>query len=134
MDQLGSLSQNHNPDHRYITKILLASGLLKDVDSVSTAIQLQSSGHMIDPRLFHILEQTEGVLCQKMDTGRDRLSAQQLQKELKSDIDKLNDKKVSMDSEEDELISILNADLRYQSDDWTNGESEIPSLILRCRA
>ncbi|TMW80830.1 hypothetical protein EJD97_014648, partial [Solanum chilense] len=34
------------------------------------------------------------------------------------------------DSEEDDLISILNADLRHQSEDWTNGDSEIPSLIL----
>ncbi|KAK4346416.1 hypothetical protein RND71_032755 [Anisodus tanguticus] len=167
-DQLGSLSQNHNPDHRYITKILLASGLLNDVDSVSTAIQLQSSGHLIDPKLFHILETNEEHVMpenghskksartefnQKMhrknvfDTvdeilvhklvsescllqGRDRLSSQQLQKELKSDIDQLNAKKVSMDSEGDELISILNADLRHQSEDWTNGQSEIPSLIL----
>lgn len=167
-DQFGSLSQNHNPDHRYITKILLASGLLKDVDSVSMAIQLQSSGHLIDQKLFHILEQTEERVMpatghsktsariefnQKMhrknvfDTvdeilscklasescllqGRDHLSAQQLQKELQSDIDQLNAKKVGMDSEEDDLISILNADLRHQSEDWTNGDSEIPSLIL----
>ncbi|XP_016561298.2 protein LONGIFOLIA 1 [Capsicum annuum] len=167
-DQLGSLSQNHNPDHRYITKILLASGLLKDVDSITSSIQLQSSGHMIDPKLFHILEQTEDrvmpenghskkgawmefnqkmhrknffdtvdeILSRKLASGscllqgRDRLTAQKLQKELQSDIDQLNAKKVSMESEEDELISILNADLRQQSDDWTNGESEIPSLIL----
>lgn len=167
-DQLGSLSQNHNPDHRYITKILLASGLLNDMDSISTSIQLQSSVHVIDPKLFHILEQTEEhvmpenghsqksariefnqkmhrknvfdtvdeILVRKVASesyllqGRDHLSAQQLQKELKSDIDQLNAKKVSMDSEEDELISILNADLRHQSEDWTNGESEIPSLIL----
>ncbi|WMV17329.1 hypothetical protein MTR67_010714 [Solanum verrucosum] len=167
-DQFGSLSQNHNPDHRYITKILLASGLHKDVDSVSMAIQLQSSGHLIDQKLFHILEQTEERVMpatghsktsariefnQKMhrknvfDTvdeilscklaseicllqGRDHLSAQQLQKELQSDIDQLNAKKVGMDSEEDDLISILNADLRHQSEDWTNGDGEIPSMIL----
>ncbi|XP_004233660.1 protein LONGIFOLIA 1 [Solanum lycopersicum] len=167
-DQFGSLSQNHNPDHRYITKILLASGLLKDVDSVSMAIQLHSSGHLIDQKLFHILEQTEERVIpatehsktsariefnQKMhrknvfDTvdeilacklasesclmqGQDHLSAQQLQKEVQSDIDLLNAKKVGMDSEEDDLISILNADLRHQSEDWTNGDSEIPSLIL----
>ncbi|KAL3346661.1 hypothetical protein AABB24_025216 [Solanum stoloniferum] len=167
-DQFGSLSQYHNPDHRYITKILLASSLLKDVDSVSMAIQLQSSSHLIDQKLFHILEQTEKRIMpatghsktsariefnQKMhrknvfDTvdeilscklasescllqGRDHVSAQQLQKELQSDIDQLNAKKVGMDSEEDDLISILNADLRHQSEDWTNGDSEIPSLIL----
>lgn len=167
-DQLGSLRQNHNPDHRYITKILLASGLLKDMDSVSMTIQIQSSGHLIDQKLFHILEQTEEsvmpsnghsktsaqkMFSQKMhrqnvfDTvdeilarklasenyflqGRDRLSAQRLQKELKSNIDQLNAKKVGMESEEDDLISILNADLRQQTEDWTNGESEIPSLIL----
>ncbi|KAK4367612.1 hypothetical protein RND71_011404 [Anisodus tanguticus] len=167
-DQLGSLNQNHNPDHRYITKILLASGLLNDMDSVSTAIQLQSSGHMIDPKLFHILETTEErvmpengynkmsariefnqkmrrknvfdtvdeILAHKLASescllqGRDCLSAQQLQKELKSDIDQLNAKKVGMDSEEDELTSILNEDMRHQSEDWINGQSEVSSLIL----
>lgn len=132
------------------------------------AIQLHSSGHLIDQKLFHILEQTEERVIpatehsktsariefnQKMhrknvfDTvdeilacklasesclmqGQDHLSAQQLQKEVQSDIDLLNAKKVGMDSEEDDLISILNADLRHQSEDWTNGDSEIPSLIL----
>ncbi|OIS96318.1 hypothetical protein A4A49_51697 [Nicotiana attenuata] len=54
----------------------------------------------------------------------------QLLKELKSDIDHLNAKKISMDSEDDELISILNADMRHQSEDWTNCQSEIPALIL----
>ncbi|CAN4082701.1 unnamed protein product [Withania somnifera] len=167
-DQLGSLIRNHNPDHRYITQILLASGLVKDMDYFSTAIRLQSSGHMIDPKLFHILEQTEEhvmsenghsktsariefnhkmhrknvfdtvdeILVRKVASesyllqGQDRLNAQQLQKELKSAFDQLNAKKVGLDSEEDELISILNADLRHQSEDWTNCESEIPWLIL----
>ncbi|OIS98076.1 hypothetical protein A4A49_62421 [Nicotiana attenuata] len=54
----------------------------------------------------------------------------QLLKELKSDIDHLNAKKISMDSKDDELISILNEDMRHQSEDWTNCQSEIPALIL----
>lgn len=168
MDRLESFCHNHNPDHRYITKVLLASGILKDVDSVSMAIQLQSSGHLIDPKLFHILEQTEEhsmpeyghsknsarikfnqkmhrknvfdtvdeILVHKLASescllqGRDRFCGQQLLRELKSDVDHLNAKKISMDSEDDELISILNADMRHQSEDWTNCQTEIPALIL----
>lgn len=84
----------------------------------------------------NVFDTVDEILSRKLASescllqGQDCLSAQKLQKELKSDIDQLNAKKVGMDSEEDELISILNADMRHQSDDWTNGESEIPSLIL----
>ncbi|CAI9109851.1 OLC1v1009767C3 [Oldenlandia corymbosa var. corymbosa] len=59
MYQVASISQNPTPDHRYITKVLLASGLLKDIGPISTAIQLQSPGNLINPDLFHVLEQTE---------------------------------------------------------------------------
>lgn len=54
-----SLSKRPSPDHRYITKILLASGLLEDICPVLTDIQLHSPGHLINPHLFHVLEQTE---------------------------------------------------------------------------
>ncbi|XP_027073205.1 protein LONGIFOLIA 1 [Coffea arabica] len=57
--EFDSLSERPSPDHRYITKILLASGLLEDICTVSTDIQLHSSGYLINPDLFHVLEQTE---------------------------------------------------------------------------
>ncbi|KAG9130080.1 hypothetical protein Leryth_012832 [Lithospermum erythrorhizon] len=59
-NHIESLSNNTNQDHCYITKILLASGLLKDTSLPSNSIQLYSNGQMINPKLFHVLEQTEG--------------------------------------------------------------------------
>ncbi|XAR71302.1 hypothetical protein NMG60_11028501 [Bertholletia excelsa] len=53
-----SLHENTDQDHSYVTKILLASGLLKDLGSSSPIIQLHSSGHLINPDLFLVLEQT----------------------------------------------------------------------------
>nr|XP_009769509.1 PREDICTED: protein LONGIFOLIA 2-like [Nicotiana sylvestris] len=169
MDQLASLCQNHNPDHRYITKILLASGLLKDVASMSTTIQLHSPSHLINPKLFDIVEQTEEssllatekhseeiaqikfdhktrrkitfdtvneILVRKLGSDNNIMqnkcwNATQLLKELKSEIDHFNSKRdVSMDSKDDELISILNKDMMHQSEDWTNHHNEIPLLVL----
>ncbi|KAI8031892.1 Protein LONGIFOLIA 2 [Camellia lanceoleosa] len=60
-DYIASLCENTNPEHRYIAEIFLASGLLlKDLGSSSTFIQLHPSGHLINPNLFLVLEQTKG--------------------------------------------------------------------------
>ncbi|XP_019185875.1 PREDICTED: protein LONGIFOLIA 1-like isoform X2 [Ipomoea nil] len=59
MNEIALFCQGDNSDHWYITKILLASGLLKDLDCVSTTAQLHPSGYLINPKLFHVLEQTE---------------------------------------------------------------------------
>ncbi|KAF8378573.1 hypothetical protein HHK36_029918 [Tetracentron sinense] len=59
-DYIASLCKNTNPDHRYISEILLASGLLlRDLGSSLTTIQLHPSGHPINPDLFFVLEQTK---------------------------------------------------------------------------
>ncbi|KAJ9163511.1 hypothetical protein P3X46_023172 [Hevea brasiliensis] len=59
-DYIASLCENTNPDHRYISEILLASGLLlRDLGSEMTAFQLHSAGHPINPELFFVLEQTK---------------------------------------------------------------------------
>ncbi|KAI3777012.1 hypothetical protein L1987_46805 [Smallanthus sonchifolius] len=47
-----------NGDHKYIREILSASGFLKDPDSAIRIAQLHSSGSLIKPELFHILEKT----------------------------------------------------------------------------
>lgn len=60
-DYIASLCENTNPDHRYISEILLASGLLlRDLDSSLTTYQFHPSGHPINPELFFVLEQTKG--------------------------------------------------------------------------
>ncbi|XP_004299293.1 PREDICTED: protein LONGIFOLIA 2 isoform X1 [Fragaria vesca subsp. vesca] len=59
-DYIASLCENSNPDHRYISEILLASGLLlRDLSSSLTTFQLHPSGHPINPELFFVLEQTK---------------------------------------------------------------------------
>ncbi|GAB4845374.1 hypothetical protein Ancab_038782 [Ancistrocladus abbreviatus] len=59
-DYIASLCENTNPDHRYVSEILLASGLLlRDLSSGMTAFQIHPSGHAINPELYFVLEQTK---------------------------------------------------------------------------
>ncbi|KAF9624554.1 hypothetical protein IFM89_011728 [Coptis chinensis] len=59
-DYIASLCENTDPDHRYISEILLASGLLlRDLGSGLSTLQLHKSGHPINPDLFVVLEQTK---------------------------------------------------------------------------
>ncbi|KAJ8635750.1 hypothetical protein MRB53_010017 [Persea americana] len=56
----GSLCEDRNPDYRYFSEILLASGLLdEDHDFRSVATQLHPSGHVINPNMFMVLEELE---------------------------------------------------------------------------
>ncbi|KAL6875752.1 hypothetical protein ACP4OV_013265 [Aristida adscensionis] len=57
VDHIAFLCETESPDHRYVSEILLASGLLmKDLGSGLTGLQLHSSGYPINPDLFHVLE------------------------------------------------------------------------------
>lgn len=59
-DYIASLCENTDPDHRYISEILLASGLLlRDLRSSLPNFQFHPSGHPINPELFLVLEQTK---------------------------------------------------------------------------
>ncbi|CAA7043913.1 unnamed protein product [Microthlaspi erraticum] len=175
-DYIASLCENNDPntDHRYISEILLASGLLlRDLGSELTTFQLHSSGHPINPELFLVLEQTKGssssssneklnrrlvfdavneMLVKKLafvegsadqwmksDKAMKRvLSAQQLLKELCSEIETLQNqaKKRSDDfllleeQEEDFLKCILDEDMATQSGKWTDFDDVIPGLVL----
>lgn len=61
VDHIAFLCETQSPDHRYVSEILLASGLLmKDLGSGQTGlsqIQLHTSGYPINPDLFLVLEQ-----------------------------------------------------------------------------
>ncbi|KAJ6887530.1 hypothetical protein NC652_028709 [Populus alba x Populus x berolinensis] len=60
-DYIASLCENPNPDHRYISEILLASGLLlRDLGSGLTTFQLHPSGYPINPELFMVLGANQG--------------------------------------------------------------------------
>lgn len=61
-DYIAMLCDNTaNPDHRYISEILLASGLLlrEFCSDHAQPFQLHSSGFIINPELFNVLEQTK---------------------------------------------------------------------------
>lgn len=67
-DYIASLCENSKPDDRYISEILLASGLLlRDLGSSLTTFQFHSSGHPINPELFLVLEQTKFSNLPKQD-------------------------------------------------------------------
>ncbi|XP_062116735.1 protein LONGIFOLIA 1 [Humulus lupulus] len=67
-DYIASLCENTNPDHRYVSEILLASGLLlRDLGSGLTTLHLHPSGHPINPELFFVLEQTKASSLQSKE-------------------------------------------------------------------
>uniref|UniRef100_A0A5B6ZJG7 DUF4378 domain-containing protein n=2 Tax=Davidia involucrata TaxID=16924 RepID=A0A5B6ZJG7_DAVIN len=73
-DYIASLCENTNPDHRYISEIMLASGLLlKDLSSSLTTFQLHQSGHPINPELFLVLEQTKGSTSPKEEFSTEKV-------------------------------------------------------------
>ncbi|GJT56853.1 longifolia 1-like protein [Tanacetum coccineum] len=73
-DYIASLSENTKPDDRYISEILLASGLLlTDLGSSLTTFQFHSSSHPINPELFLVLEQTKFSNLPKQDHSNKKL-------------------------------------------------------------
>ncbi|XP_059643240.1 protein LONGIFOLIA 1 [Cornus florida] len=73
-DYIASLCEDTNPDHRYISEILLASGLLlRDLGSSLTTFQLHSSDHPINPELFLVLEQTRGSTSLKEECSAEKV-------------------------------------------------------------
>ncbi|CAA2990259.1 Hypothetical predicted protein [Olea europaea subsp. europaea] len=72
-DYIASLCENTNPNHRYISEILLASGLLlRDLGSSLTNFQFHPSGHPINPELFLVLEQTKASSLRKEEFSAEK--------------------------------------------------------------
>lgn len=66
VDHIAFLCETESPDHRYVSEILLASGLLmKDLSSGQAGLQLHTSGYPINPDLFHVLEQRKAGWASK---------------------------------------------------------------------
>lgn len=74
-DYIASLCENTDPDHRYVSEILLASGLLlRDLGSSLVNFQFHPSGHPINPQLFLVLEQTKtGTILSSEKRARRKL-------------------------------------------------------------
>lgn len=82
-DYIASLCETTNPDHRYISEILLASGfLLRDLNSTLTNFQLHPFGHPINPELFLVLEQTKSSTLQKEECSIKKLEKEKFHRKL----------------------------------------------------
>ncbi|XP_022773761.1 protein LONGIFOLIA 1-like [Durio zibethinus] len=62
INEIEPVFNSPNPDHKYIAEILLASGLLSELESNFMAYQVHPSGHLINPNLFPALEQTKASI------------------------------------------------------------------------
>ncbi|CAM0905183.1 unnamed protein product [Alopecurus aequalis] len=70
VDHIAFLCEAQIPDHRYVSEILLASGLLmKDLSSGLSQLQLHTSGYPINPDLFLVLEQRKSGWISKPDSA-----------------------------------------------------------------
>ncbi|PAN11291.1 hypothetical protein PAHAL_2G149000 [Panicum hallii] len=68
VDHIAFLCETESPEHRYVSEILLASGLLmKDLGSAQSGLHVHSSGYPINPDLFHVLEQRKAGWVSKPD-------------------------------------------------------------------
>ncbi|XWS32973.1 hypothetical protein CRYUN_Cryun22dG0037200 [Craigia yunnanensis] len=62
INEIAPVCNSPNPDHKYIAEVLLASGLLNELESSFMAYQLHPSDHLINPNLFPALEQTKASI------------------------------------------------------------------------
>ncbi|XP_057769729.1 protein LONGIFOLIA 1-like [Salvia miltiorrhiza] len=155
-EEAASHNESLNPDYRYVNKILLTSGLLRDPSFVSTTTEkLFASHHLINPDMFHVLEQTEAVNEKKriqrkmifdlvdeilvrkiVSSGLYRVekrgaSPQGLLKEVHSEMERLRRVSDRDDvDEEDETSRALAADMMHGAEDWVDCSGEVPSLVL----
>lgn len=72
-DLITSLCEKTNPDHRYISEIMLASGPLRDCSLMFT--QFHRPSHPINPKLFLDLEKKWGVANNSDDKYSSQKSA-----------------------------------------------------------
>ncbi|KAJ0795685.1 putative protein LONGIFOLIA [Helianthus annuus] len=158
-DYIASLCENTNPNDRYISEILLASGLLlRDLQSFNP----HPSGHPINPELFLVLEHTKygnlqhekfhrklvfdavnEILVGKLSSvsGMIKQNPRKLLRELCLEIEELqvHEKRdgCGVGNDDDDLKSVLCEDVLKRSGNWTGfyGESsviamEVERLIL----
>jgi hypothetical protein len=91
INYIAPLQEGTNSDHRYISEILLASGLLRDLDSGSMTVQLQVSCYPFNYNVLLASEQTKasaGLLNDKQSDKRiiKSESAEKIQRLLIFDI------------------------------------------------
>lgn len=98
-------NESLNPDYRYINKILLTSGLLKDSSVISTTEKLFSSHHLINPDMFHVLEQTEDI--------REAVNGVVIERDDKMNLDKRIQRKMIFDLVDEILVRKITSSRLY---------------------
>lgn len=178
LDHITLLCDRSNPDHKYISDILLASGILTYLESTWTTIELHTLDHLINSNLFLALEEIRADIehhgddekrCEKNlqsqsdETNQRKLvfdvvneflvqklvvenkpwfsqnklaegkpRGQRLLTELCSQVDQLQRCNLNgnIDDEDESLTSILLENFMDQSQNWTECDGEIPSIVL----
>ncbi|KAJ3705983.1 hypothetical protein LUZ61_009688 [Rhynchospora tenuis] len=159
-DHIALLCETPDPDHRYVSEILLASGLLmKD----SLEVQLHASGNPINPDLFLVLEQRKSgwvkteaqvksdpqkthrrlvfdlvneLLLQKLDSkgmvvkSINRQIPLGGQKLLREVCAEIEELKREKGSSEDESNVLSGKDMTKKSDGWAHFGRETSGIVL----
>ncbi|XP_058736469.1 protein LONGIFOLIA 1-like [Vicia villosa] len=159
-EKLVNFNNIENPDHKYISEILIASGLVNHRNSNEL---LHSQGTLINPKLFLALEQmktnTSNTTRFNIEDGAKnifianspeklrrklifdvvndilaerKVKGKKLFEELCIEIDELQPKNKNIDifHEDENSISLLCRDLKDRNTVWTNRGSEKPNIVL----
>ncbi|KAI7984711.1 Protein LONGIFOLIA 1 [Camellia lanceoleosa] len=120
-DYIASLYEKTNPDHRYISEILLASGLLlRDLNSITTTFQLHPSGHPVNPELFLVLEQTKASTRLKEESNIENVVL------MKNDKEKFH-RKLLFDAVNEILVGKL-ASMGFFPEPWLRPRNQQENL------
>ncbi|BBH00220.1 hypothetical protein Prudu_010148 [Prunus dulcis] len=129
---LGPLCDSTNPDHMYISDILLASAILqsKPDDKIQRKLVFDVVNEFLIQKLVVKDSFKQWFSSHKLAEGKPR--GQQLFRELCSEVDQLqrNNLNGSLDDEDDSLRNILLEDFMDQAKNWTECDSEIPGVVL----
>uniref|UniRef100_A0ACD5UNB0 Uncharacterized protein n=1 Tax=Avena sativa TaxID=4498 RepID=A0ACD5UNB0_AVESA len=119
VDHIAFLCEAQIPDHRYVSEILLASGLLmKDLGSGLSQIQLHSSGYPINPDLFLVLEQRKSGWISKPDS---------VHQSRRSDDPKRAHRKLMFDAVNNLLLQKFEKEISAYSTSSLTGAREVSS-------
>ncbi|KAL4581979.1 hypothetical protein LXL04_006515 [Taraxacum kok-saghyz] len=149
-----------NEDHKYINEILLTSDFLKDLDSAIRIVQINPTGSLIKPELFHFLEKKQQYIDLDKTNKKSKrklifdsvneilhhklliqgsfgvwsrkrsLNGENLLKELLSEIDNLQNAPERYVYDEDDEVKNLVSVDVNKSEDWDTCCNEVSSVVL----
>lgn len=143
VDHIAFLCETESPDHRYVSEILLASGLLmKDLGSGQTGLQLHSSGYPINPDLFHVLEQRKAGWVSTPDgihQSRSGTKSDPRRAHRKLMFDTVNELLLQKFEKETAVYALSSftrakdppdAEILRRLQGWTSFSKELPGMVL----